>query len=52
VNATIGYRFPTGLARGASDAEVYLRGYRGPNPYGQLRNQPHFSFVGVGMKVQ
>jgi len=52
VNATFGYRFPTGLTHGASDAEVYVRGYRGPNPYGQLRNQAHFSFIGVGLKVQ
>jgi hypothetical protein len=30
---------------------LYVRGYHGPNPYGQLRNQSNFSLVAVGAKI-
>ena len=52
VNGTVGFEFPTAAGFGASSAEIYLRGYSGPNPYGQLRNQSHFSLVGLGMKLR
>jgi hypothetical protein len=50
-NATAGYRFPAAIASGVNYVEVYLRAYRGPNPYGQLRNQATFSLASVGVKI-
>jgi hypothetical protein len=51
VNGTFGYRFPAAIASGVSYVELYVRGYHGPNPYGQLRNQSNFSLVAVGAKI-
>ena len=50
-NATIGYRFPVGSSRVVNYTEVYLRWYRGPNPYGQLRNQKDFYLYSLGLKL-
>ena len=50
-NATVGYRFPVGSSRVANYTGVYLRWYRGPNPYGQLRNQKDFYLYSLGLKL-
>jgi hypothetical protein len=50
-NVTAGYRFPVGSSRVANYTEVYLRWYRGPNPYGQLRNQKDFYLYSLGLKL-
>ena len=50
-NATVGYRFPVGTSRASNYTEVYLRWYRGPNPYGQLRNQKDFYLYSLGLKI-
>jgi len=51
INATFGYRFPATVGPGVNYVELYARGYHGPNPYGQLRNQASFSLVALGAKV-
>jgi hypothetical protein len=50
VNVVLGYAFPSGLTR-AARTELYLRGYTGPNPYGQLRSQRSFSLLTFGARV-
>ena len=50
-NLTLGYHFPAARGGGVAPTELYLRAYRGPNPYGQLRNQSDFYLYGLGIKL-
>ena len=50
VNAVVGYTFSQGIPGIPGSVELYGRGYRGPNPYGQLRNQRHFDFLALGLR--
>ena len=50
-NVTFGYHFPIPRGGGVAPTEIYLRAYRGPNPYGQLRNQTGFYLYGFGLKL-
>lgn len=51
VDAVVGYAFPTRVKLGARQAMVFVRAYRGPNPYGQFRNQERFRHVGIGLAI-
>lgn len=50
VNAVLGMGFQRANI-GTIPAAAYLRYYRGPNPYGQLRNQRDFSLLSIGLTL-
>lgn len=50
LNAVLGWGFRRPNI-GTLPATAYIRYYRGPNPYGQLRNQRDFSLVSVGLTL-
>lgn len=52
VNVVAGYSWAKGEPGFPAQIEVYGRLYRGPNPYGQLRNQRQFSFVSLGVRFR
>lgn len=46
-----GRAFGTRIKLGARQAMLYARYYRGPNPYGQFRNDPSMTFLGLGLAI-
>lgn len=48
VNAVVGWGFERPNVQ-TLPATIYLRGYAGPNPYGQLRNQKDFWLIAAGL---
>ncbi|MCC7053856.1 MAG: hypothetical protein IT355_11360 [Gemmatimonadaceae bacterium] len=50
-NVVIGYVLPNRLRLGSRQVMLYGRAFRGPNPYGQFRNQIDAWFAGLGVAV-
>jgi hypothetical protein len=51
LNVVVGYAFPITPFMNARYAQPYVRYYRGPNPYGQFRNQREAYFAGLGVTL-
>ena len=51
VDVVAGRAFGTRLKLGARQAMLYGRVYRGPNPYGQFRNDPSTTFASLGLAI-
>lgn len=50
-NFVAGYAFPINPFMNARYVQPYVRYYRGPNPYGQFRNQRDTYFAGAGITL-